>query len=737
MTAATSDLVDPRDPPLRQIAKLQKICDALMRRVEETGADRSAAFGQFQRSVLLETQVRERTRDLERALDLLHLSNASLEAARADAERARSDLTSAVESILDGFGLFDADDRLVLFNARFCLQIPETRAILQRGLAFQDYVLAISRSSQLALPPGTSREDWALERLARHDTEHVMFNVRLTGDRWIQVSESRMSSGQTVILQTDVSDMIRAERKEHDRQLDDHAALTRDTLEHMPQGIGVFDAKGRLAYFNQRLASMLSIPLNRLRPGLDVEVLTGWTYRAASILEKIRIDDLHAWFTQPAGRQPLQFSFRKGGGQWFDVEAREMTGGGFVISITDVSGERAAASELAGANQVLEERVTLRTLELEDALERAERANASRSRFVAAASHDLLQPLSAAKLYLSSASEELSGNPVRGVVDKAHSALLSVQEIIEALLDISRLESDTFRPDLRAVDLDHLFGTLESDFAPVAGAKNVGLKFRRSGCQVRSDPAYLRRVLQNLIGNAVRYTTQGRVLVAARPRDGAIQIGIWDTGPGIAESEQQNVFKEFHRIDRKASATEGLGLGLAIVERACAMLGHGLELRSTPGRGTVFLLTISRVLPQDRPAVPVGPSPRAGQPQRFSQHRALVIENDLEFRAALCTLLGKWGVTVASAGAPDEALEALREMPRPPTVLFLDFQLDDGQTGFDALEAIRSQTGTLPFRVVTADRSERIVQKAQSHGGDVLQKPLDPLAIQLFLTSIS
>ncbi|HVG47976.1 MAG TPA: PAS-domain containing protein, partial [Rubellimicrobium sp.] len=629
----------------------------------------------------------------------------------------------------------DPDDRLVLCNTRFSMNLPDLRDALTPGLRFEDYVVLVSRSSHLDLPEGVTPEAWTVTRMARHGDPHAMLNVRLAGDRWIQVSEHRMAGGQTVIMQTDVSDVIRAEREEHGRLLDDQAQLIRATLEHINQGVCIVDHAGRLAGFNRRLGNLLGIPLTHLRPGLTFEPVFS-RLKAGAAFTEASPQEVLAWTRRRDARPPLRFGLRRGESQWLDVLAEEMPDQGFVMSITDVSAEREAARALSEANEMLEARVASRTLELEDALAAAERANASRTRFVAAASHDLLQPLSAAKLYLSSIADDLQEPLHREVVTKAQNALVSVQDIIEALLDISKLESGRATADLRPVDLGALLAQLRDEFAPAAAIKGLRLTVVPSSLRIMTDPSYMKRILQNLIGNAVRYTESGRVLVGARRAGAGVRINVLDTGPGIPDSEQENVFKEFHRLGRRASASEGLGLGLAIVDRACAMLGHPLRLDSVPGRGTAFTIAVPRA---DR----ASPAPiemrRAGSSGdwRHEGLTVLVIENDLDMRRALALLLRGWGVRVLDVGSAAEALSLLEASPLRPDALLVDFQLDEGETGTAAIQRLRRKLGRLPARIVTANRTPEVLREARRIGVETLHKPLDPLMLHLFLGSVT
>ncbi len=464
-------LIDPSDPPERQRDKLLEIVRALMARVERTTDDGGAAYAQFQRAAMLEDQVRERTADLQRTLELLNLSNERLAEATRAAEEARQNLANAIETVQEGFALFDADDVLVLCNSRFGMHMLDIQEHLKPGLSFGGYIDRVSRSRYLALPEAETPEDWAVRRKRRHYDRHSIFNVRLIWDRWLQVSEHRTADGGTVILQTDVTDLIRIERLERGKMLDDQARVIRATLDHINQGVCIFDAEGRLVGWNQRLGSLLAIPMNRFRLGVSFGYLLERFAHEISFGEGMDAAHLEAWVQARHERAPLSFELRRHDELILDVFAQEMPDRGFVMSFTDVTAERAAIEALSRANETLEARVMERTLELEDALGHAERANASRSRFVAAASHDLLQPLSAAKLFIATIGDEAVAPESREALTKAQKALDSVEGILGALLDISKLESGRAAVSIQPVRLDRLMAQLSDEFAPIAAAR--------------------------------------------------------------------------------------------------------------------------------------------------------------------------------------------------------------------------------------------------------------------------
>lgn len=723
-------LLSPSDTIERQNEKLMTIVTVLMRRVEQVTNDGGAAYAQFQRAVMLEDQVRARTRDLEHALDLLNESNAQLSSATQAAESARATLTGAIEAIQEGFGLFDADDHMVLCNSRFGMFMPELKRMLVPGLPFSEYIEGASRSRALALAKDVSPADWAERRRLRHGDSHVVFNVELTGDRWVQISEHRTEAGQTVILQTDVTEIMRAERRERERILDHQSRLIGATLEHLEQGVCVFDEDGVLVAWNSRVREILSLPARLLRPATPfsaiLEATRGFSWSDLSV------EEILAWVEMPAARPPLRFELSQGAGGILKVHARETPDRGLVVSFTDVTAERRAAQELMRAKETLERRVVERTLELEDALSEAERANASKTRFVAAASHDLLQPLSAAKLYVSALSTEGADGTAR-IVQKAQAALLSVEGMIEALLAISRLDVDaTF--DIEPVDLGELLRQLGDQFAPIAARKGLTLRICLSSAVVSTDPTYFRRIVQNLIANAIRHTPSGKVLVGVRRRAASARIEVYDTGPGIPEEQQEEIFEEFHRLHPRGSASEGLGLGLAIVERACARLGHPLGLRSEPGRGTCFTVSAS-VATEDGKIGPVEPA-RASTPEREERdgRTVLLVDDDRDMREALTVSLARLGHRVIVAESSGTALAELRRASVLPDLAILDYRIGDSETAFDLVSLLEAEIGRFPCCILTADRGPEVADGARQRGMRVFPKPTDMATLREMLS---
>lgn len=727
-----SGLINDRDDLARQNEKLLKIVSTLMRRVEQDTDSSGVAYAQFQRAVMLEEEVRARTRDLERALDLLNESNAKLAVANRETEAARADLANAIETVQEGFALFNADELLVMCNSRFGMHMGDIRERLKPGLRFRDYVRMVSRSRYLSLPPSETPEQWEARRMERHKDNSVVFNARLTGKRWIQVSEHRTPSGGTVILQTDVTDIVRLERQERERLIDDQARLIRATLEHLKQGVCIFDSFGRLVGWNHRVSELLSVQVKRFHLGSTFSSMCNQFRHSHSLSDGIALDDIIDWADGKIHREPLSFEMQRGLDMTLAVFMQEMPDNGFVISFTDITSERMAIRAMTETKESLEHRVFERTLELEDALAEAERANASKSRFVAAASHDLLQPLSAAKLYLASLEHDIQDSEPHRLLSKASSALQSVENILGALLDISKLDSGLANTHISTVDLGMMLRQLADEMRPLGQAKGLDFRMVPTRARVASDATYLQRILQNLISNAVRYTTSGKVLVGVRNLPGKVRVEVWDTGPGIPEDEQDTIFGEFQRLNATASAADGMGLGLAIVERACALLQHPLHLKSEVGRGTLFSVELPRSQSQSAPTHVPGFATRF-HPNDFSNMVVLLVENDDELRNALTITMEQWSMDVLTCKSCQEALDLLDEIDLSPDVIVADYQLDDGQDGLDAVRRLRLRCGQIPACIISANRSTELVQDCARLRLPLLYKPIEPSQLRDFL----
>jgi Na+/proline symporter/signal transduction histidine kinase len=387
---------------------------------------------------------------------------------------------------------------------------------------------------------------------------------------------------------------------------DSHAALhfnreiLQTALNHVRQGIAVFDADLQLICSNRQFGDILGLPPHLMQIGIPLkEILefmmaitpAGFGDDRDALMEK----RLAAYTTEGEPyleRLPDRHMV-------VEVRANQMPGGGLVITFSDVTPSFEAAEALERANATLEKRVRDRTEELtrlnsELALAKssAEDASISKTRFLAAASHDILQPLNAARLYVTSLVERQSGGEDSRLVENIDDSLEAIEEILGALLDISRLDAGAMTTAITSFKIGDLMRSLEIEFAPIARAKGLKLTFVPCSLPVESDRLLLRRLLQNLISNAIKYTPRGRVLVGCRRRGQSLQVGIYDTGVGIPVLKRGEIFKEFHRLEQGARIARGLGLGLSIVERIARVLNHGIALDSIASGGSFFSVTV-------------------------------------------------------------------------------------------------------------------------------------------------
>ena len=391
-------------------------------------------------------------------------------------------------------------------------------------------------------------------------------------------------------------------------------------------------------------------------------------------------------------------------------------------------------------------RIARNTRALEAARAEAEEANRSKTSFVAAAVHDLMQPLNAARMFVDAVRARMPAAADREVLSGIDSALEAEDEILSTLLDISRLESGTFEVHERDFALGSLLETLGREFGIIARGRGIELHLRRCGALVHSDEALLRRILQNYLSNALRYSRRGRVLMGCRRAGRSLRIEVWDTGPGIAPEHHRRIFLEFQRLDSGAQAAErGAGLGLAIVERIAKRLGHRIGLRSWIGRGSVFFVEVPLVASAATRAVavvPAGshPTPAAGVGTRAAEAplkgaRIWSVEDDPHVRQSMQTLLRGWGCEVLLARSAEEALRLAQQGPAPD-VLLLDYRLPDGSGPEFVPELFRRWGSDVPVIVISAERDPAVRARARSSGWGFLAKPINPSKLRAAITHV-
>ncbi|TJW02595.1 MAG: hybrid sensor histidine kinase/response regulator [Mesorhizobium sp.] len=388
---------------------------------------------------------------------------------------------------------------------------------------------------------------------------------------------------------------------------------------------------------------------------------------------------------------------------------------------------------------------TLRRLEqsnidLSAAKENAELANLSKTRFLAAASHDVLQPLNAAHLSVSALAEVQTSEEGKKLVRQVERSLETMEDLLRTLLDISKLDAGVVEPDIGDVSLEMLFSSLRSDFQPVAEMKGLLLKFRPVNAVVRSDRTLLRRILQNILSNALRYTRSGGVLIGTRHRGDTIRIDVADTGCGIPDDQREAVFEEFHRGSMAladAGLAGGLGLGLAIVRRMAAALGHPVTFSSRVGRGTIFHIDVPVGI--GAPADFIASAADMERPRGYGLFgtKVLLVENDIDVLQAMTSLLERWQCLVRAATSTDEALDMLGDTDWVPDIVIADQHLDGGDLGTTTIAEVRDYLGrAVPALIVTADGSETVAKAARTAGIELMRKPLKPAQLRALLAHL-
>ena len=416
----------------------------------------------------------------------------------------------------------------------------------------------------------------------------------------------------------------------------------------------------------------------------------------------------------------------------FSAAANPVGGGGPLWDLQE--NLRKMAARLGHAQEALEQQVSTATQALREKKDEAEQATQAKSRFLAAASHDLRQPTHALGMFVTRLAQLPHDDQTRQLICNLEDSVRAMQNLLDGLLDISRLEAQAVQVKLAPFALSGLFAQLQHDLAQTATDKGLRLRVRACPAWVMSDATLLYRILLNLVGNALRYTERGGVLVACRSvNSGAqLQIQVWDSGIGIAPEHQHEVFKEFYQVGNAArDRNKGLGLGLSIVQRTADLLNHSLGMVSRPGAGTRFTLTLSEVPPAEPP--PDSMNPEVTQGDDLQGAEVLVIEDDALVRSALVGLLSGWGIRVHEAKGLTEA-QGLIHRGATPALILSDYRLQDGDNGIDVVQKLRSQLQTtVPACLMSGDTDAGLMAAAQAAGLTLLHKPVRPAKLRNLL----
>ena len=850
LNMASADLATQLLALQQENSKLRRINAALVERVESGTSQNSDAYAAFRHSVVLAEQVRERTDALNQTMADLQKSNILLSGARQTAEVAHQHLIDAIESISEGFVLFDKEQRIVLFNRHFKNFWDKSAYRIDVGTCLHEVKTFIEDTGLIVEKQRSGRQ-------------RILYRLR-TG-RWLQVTERPTQEGGLVILYTDITELKHSEAQRREQALAQKTRLLQKTVDNLSQGVAMVSAEGILELWNHRFLELCDLqpieancffvevmavsdtavltpqsldkrgqPLlqkeQRLADGRVVEIRThplpggGFVntftdmterYQYAEALRKseqwIRLITDHVpamiayvnqdfvyeftnkvyeeWYRWPRNSilghslreahsdehflrlQPYIIRALNGESLTFDVAESSVLGKtrfmqrsyvpnrqsngditGIFVLVRDITERRQTAEALHQAYQNLEGRVRERTAELTqlntqlvseidvrkqaevhllDAKREAEEANLSKTKFLAAVSHDLLQPLNAARLFTGSLAEHPEAANCLTLVKNISNSLDDVENLLGTLVDISKLDAGVIKADVSAFAINELLDNLAVEHQQLAKSVGLTLDFVPSSVLIKSDIHLLARILRNFLSNAIRYTESGRVLLGCRRHAGYVSIEVWDTGIGVPDDKKEEIFQEFKRGDgQHLKQDRGLGLGLAIVDKITRILGHRVRVSSQPGKGSVFAVEVPLAHANELQRQPEVEVPSYGL-DRLNGARVWVLDNDMAICMAMRTLLEGWGCLVSTGLSEDDLVEQVGSFQAAADLLVVDYHLDNEVNGVDVVVNINQQRKKpIPTLMITANYSNELKQQMRALGHTLMHKPVKPMRLK-------
>jgi Na+/proline symporter/signal transduction histidine kinase len=521
--------------------------------------------------------------------------------------------------------------------------------------------------------------------------------------------------------------------------------LLQSGVENIEQGISVVDADMRLVAWNQRYIQLLEYPEGFVIAGKPVEELLRFNI-AKGIITGAESEDL---ITRRIEHMRMgnnhYFQRTMPNGVVLEIRGQSMPGGGFVSTFSDITAHIEAEKTLQKANENLEKRVEERTQALKQAKAEAEAANSSKTRFLAAASHDLMQPFNALSLFTSMLKKKVKTDELILLADHIDDSLNVVEALLSDLVEISRLDNSSENVENAHFALDELLSPLKNEFTVLAQQDDITFKYQESSCWVNSDKRMLRRIIQNFLSNAVHYChdkkgkkseIQSKILLGVRHSQDSIRIEVWDNGPGIPFEKQQTIFQEFERLEQNREIP-GLGLGLAIAERMSSLLGLSISVKSSVGKGTGFMIEVPRTQPQ-LTILPKNIETPADKPiDKFTNMPILLIDNDSLLLTALSSQLTEWGCQVFTARDVDTAKQMLVKMIDPPRLIIADYHLDNDKNGVDlVVDILLKEKWGMPCVICSADPSEQVRQHTSDANFLFLRKPVKALALKRLIRQL-
>lgn len=663
----------------------------------------------------------------------------------------RSLLQSTIEHVTQGISVVDQQLRLVAWNRRYLEMFKYPEGLICVGRPIEE----IFRYNALQGEYGDGDIEALVTQRMGSQVSHAphLYERHRPDGTVLEILGNPMPNGGFVTTYADITNHKRTEAA-----LRESEQNVRTYTDNVPILIAYLDPQRRFLFVNKAYADAF---------GIDRHHVQGLAYE--TVLSKAQVSNRDLYIEQALRGQRVRFEslmpsqIPSDAPRYAEVtyiphfdEQHQVVG--YFTLYQDITERRTAELALKETNETLEERVRERTLalstvnrelrkentiraliedELRQAKAEAEAANLGKTRFLAAASHDLLQPLNAARLFSSALAQQSHDQSTHQLVDNLDSSLKAAEELITTLLDISKLDAGALAANVTDFCISTMLTNLSTEFSLLAAEKQLQLHWCNSQQVVASDQALLRRILQNFLSNAIRYTQQGKVLLGCRRRGDRLRIEVWDTGVGIAPDKLDEVFEEFRRIDNpRHSQVKGLGLGLAITERIARILGHRIEVRSWPGKGTAFSIEV--------PFGDPGKAVRQKTEQRgwirskgLNGVRVLVIDNEPKILEGMRALLNGWSCEAITALSVDEVRQQLNGTGFEPDIILADFHLGETYTGLMALEAMQAfWSKPIPAVIITADRTDRVSDEIAARGVHLLTKPIKPAALRAMINKL-
>ncbi|MCE9680563.1 hybrid sensor histidine kinase/response regulator [Shewanella sp. AS1] len=641
------------------------------------------------------------------------------------------------------------------------LFVNSKQVLLERDLSVEDLASLLQRfinkeeADALLARARETGPQASLDKLVEHTRLKLSGVLGSASTRMVMkaVSRSQVPLEDVVSIVDEASQIFEFNRE-----------LLQSGVENIEQGISVVDADMRLVAWNRRYIELLDYPAGFVKAGIPIEKLLRYNIGRGIIVGNEDHELVEKRLAHMRSGSAHHFQRTMLDGRVLEIRGQAMPGGGFVSTFSDITDHIEAEKALQLANETLEKRVESRTQELAKAKAEAEAANSSKTRFLAAASHDLMQPFNALTLFTDMLKQRANTAEVKDLAVHIEDSLNVVESLLSDLVEISRLDGHSQKTEVGQFAIDEILSTLVNEFKALSSSQAIDFSYQTSSCFVKSDQRLLRRIIQNFLSNAFYYSPAGeskaqyrsranaigqleadsrfvpQVLLGVRRRKDSVVIQVWDNGPGIPQDKQQAIFGEFERLEQTRDIP-GLGLGLAICDRIAKLLGVTISLHSEVGKGTCFSVEVPRIHGLARQTNVVKLPVDEELEQSALNIRVLVIDNDELMLKAISSLLSDWGCEVLAA-RDEQSAARLLEDGLAPKLIIADYHLDDDHNGVALVQSLLSQAACFakakPMCIIcSADPSERVRQHTSNAKFNFVRKPLKGISLKRLVKQLA